>query len=225
VCTFPWGVRAVLGYDKQLCARAVSAFVSELSRSLRRRAKKLLGLASVTQTHTGAVAAIQRTHSALRLNVHYRDERQDFAGERGRAIDAGAAVDLLRVVFQRVLADAQVRGYLLVLFAFNQPHLNFCLALRQAETRLHEPTGGGPCVVTKRSCTTTREPGSLIADMQTMLSSSSLSSARNFPRYQHRARLAVKRVAEDRARERSAASTTPALGSRRHWMPAPALSA
>lgn len=34
------GVRAVLGYDKQLCARAVSAFVAELSRSLRRRAAR-----------------------------------------------------------------------------------------------------------------------------------------------------------------------------------------
>jgi len=57
ICTFPWGVRAVLGYDQQLCARAESAFVSELSRSLRRRAKKLLGLASVTQTQTGAARA------------------------------------------------------------------------------------------------------------------------------------------------------------------------
>src|SRR5688572_21480429 len=27
ICTFPWGVRAALGYDKRLCARAVSAFV------------------------------------------------------------------------------------------------------------------------------------------------------------------------------------------------------
>jgi hypothetical protein len=70
VCTFHWGVRAVLGYDKRLCARTVSAFVAELSRSLRRRAKKHLGLASVAGAHTGAVAAIQRTDSALRLNVH-----------------------------------------------------------------------------------------------------------------------------------------------------------
>jgi hypothetical protein len=45
ICTFPWEARAVLGYDKQLSARVVSAFVSELSRLLRRRAKKRLGLA------------------------------------------------------------------------------------------------------------------------------------------------------------------------------------
>lgn len=45
ICSFPWGVRAVLGYDARLCASAASAFASELMRSLRRRAKKLLGLA------------------------------------------------------------------------------------------------------------------------------------------------------------------------------------
>jgi hypothetical protein len=70
ICTFPWGVRAVLGYDKELCAEAVSAFVRELSRSLKRRAKKLFNLASVAEAHTGAVAALQRTDSSLRLNVH-----------------------------------------------------------------------------------------------------------------------------------------------------------
>jgi Putative transposase len=85
ICTFPWGVRAVLGYDKRLCARAVSAFVSELSRSLRRRANKLLGLASVSEAHTGAVAAIQRTDSALRLNVHVHVLALDGVYVRERA--------------------------------------------------------------------------------------------------------------------------------------------
>jgi Putative transposase/Transposase zinc-binding domain len=70
ICSFPWGVRAVLGYDAELCARAASAFASELMRSLRRRAKKLLGLGSVREAFSGAVVAIQRTDSALRLNVH-----------------------------------------------------------------------------------------------------------------------------------------------------------
>jgi hypothetical protein len=42
-------VWAVLGYDAALCARAASAFASELMRSLRRRAKKLLDLASVSE--------------------------------------------------------------------------------------------------------------------------------------------------------------------------------
>jgi hypothetical protein len=53
VCTFPWGVRAVLGYDKDLCREAASAFAKELSRSLKRRAKALLGLSSVDQALTG----------------------------------------------------------------------------------------------------------------------------------------------------------------------------
>jgi hypothetical protein len=63
-------VRAVLGYDAELCARAANAFASELMRSLRRRAKKLLGLGSVSDALSGAVVAVQRTDSALRLNVH-----------------------------------------------------------------------------------------------------------------------------------------------------------
>ena len=70
ICSFPWGVRAVLGYDAELCASAARAFASELMRSLRLRAKKLLALGSVRDAFSGAVVAIQRTDSALRLNVH-----------------------------------------------------------------------------------------------------------------------------------------------------------
>ncbi len=44
--------------------------MGELCRSLKRRAKRQLGLASVAQAHTGAVCAVQRTDGALRLNVH-----------------------------------------------------------------------------------------------------------------------------------------------------------
>ena len=70
VCTFPWGVRAVLGYDKDLCRAAVSAFAGELSRWQKRQAKRLLGLSSVDQALTGSVAVVQRTDSAIRLNTH-----------------------------------------------------------------------------------------------------------------------------------------------------------
>ncbi len=62
---------ALLGYDRQLCSEVVAAFVAELSRSLRHRAKRELGLDSVADAHTGSVAAVQRTDSALRLNVHF----------------------------------------------------------------------------------------------------------------------------------------------------------
>ena len=43
----------------------------ELSRSLKRRAKKSLGLKTLRAAHTGAVSVIQRGDSALRLNVHF----------------------------------------------------------------------------------------------------------------------------------------------------------
>jgi hypothetical protein len=70
ICSLPWGLRALIGYDRELCAQVVSTFVGELGRSLRKRAKRALGLASVAQAHTGAVCAVQRTDGALRLNVH-----------------------------------------------------------------------------------------------------------------------------------------------------------
>ncbi|MCC6214455.1 MAG: transposase [Polyangiaceae bacterium] len=70
VCSMPWSIRAVLGYHRTLCADVVSAFITEVSRSLKHRAKRELGLASVSLAHTGAVAVVQRADSALRLNVH-----------------------------------------------------------------------------------------------------------------------------------------------------------
>jgi hypothetical protein len=70
ICSLPWGLRALLGYDRKLCAEVVSAFMTEVDRSLRWRAKRELGLASVAEAHTGSVVAVQRTDSALRLNVH-----------------------------------------------------------------------------------------------------------------------------------------------------------
>jgi hypothetical protein len=66
----PLGARAVLGDDAELSASAACAFANELLRSLRRRAKTLLGLGSVSQALPDAAVAIERTDSALRLNVH-----------------------------------------------------------------------------------------------------------------------------------------------------------
>jgi hypothetical protein len=71
ICSLPWGLRALLGYDRKLCSEVASAFVGEMLRSLRRRAKRLLSLASVADAHPGAVAAVHRADSALRLNVHF----------------------------------------------------------------------------------------------------------------------------------------------------------
>lgn len=64
------GLRALAGYDWRLCAQVASTFVGELTCSLKRRAKKELRLPSVADAHPGAVAAVQRTDGALRLNVH-----------------------------------------------------------------------------------------------------------------------------------------------------------
>jgi len=70
IVSLPWGLRALLGYDRVLCAEVVGAFVEELCLSLRRRARRFLALRSVACAHAGAVVAIQRTDGAMRLNVH-----------------------------------------------------------------------------------------------------------------------------------------------------------
>jgi hypothetical protein len=71
VCSLPWRLRVLLGYDKRLCAEVLEVFVLELSRAYKRRAKALLGLSSVDDALTGAVSVIQRGDSALRLNVRF----------------------------------------------------------------------------------------------------------------------------------------------------------
>jgi hypothetical protein len=70
VCSLPWQLRLAVGYDGALCSAVVGAFVEEVQRSYRWRAKWLLGLTSVELAHTGAVTFIQRFDSALRLNPH-----------------------------------------------------------------------------------------------------------------------------------------------------------
>jgi hypothetical protein len=88
ICSLPWGLRALLGYDRKLCSEVTSAFVGEMFRSLRRRAKRLLGLATVTDAHPGAVAAIHRADSALRLNVHFHVLALDGVYVRNDSTDA-----------------------------------------------------------------------------------------------------------------------------------------
>ena len=65
VCSLPWRLRVLLGYDKRLCAEVLEAFVALVSRSYKRRAKALLGLDSTGDAMTGAVSVIQRGDSAL----------------------------------------------------------------------------------------------------------------------------------------------------------------
>jgi hypothetical protein len=70
VCSLPWRLRVLCGYDSALCSDVLGTFVEEVSRSTRRRAKQQLGLASMKHASTGSVLFIQRFDSALRLNVH-----------------------------------------------------------------------------------------------------------------------------------------------------------
>jgi hypothetical protein len=70
VCSLPWELRMAVGYDGALCSALMGAFVEEVQRSYRWRAKRALGLSSVELAHTGAVTFIQRFDSALRLNPH-----------------------------------------------------------------------------------------------------------------------------------------------------------
>jgi hypothetical protein len=66
VCSLPWRLRYLCGYERKLCAAVLGAFVGELSRSLRLRAKHWLGLRSVEQAHAGVVTFVQRFDSGPR---------------------------------------------------------------------------------------------------------------------------------------------------------------
>ena len=88
VCSLPWSLRTPLGYDRELCADVMSAFARALERSTCRRAKNLLGLASMDDALFGAVTFVQRSDSALRLDPHAHTLALDGVYVR----DAGALV-------------------------------------------------------------------------------------------------------------------------------------
>jgi L-lysine 2,3-aminomutase len=44
VCSLPWQLRTLLGYDRQLCSAVMGALVKELTRSYERRAMLLTKL-------------------------------------------------------------------------------------------------------------------------------------------------------------------------------------
>ena len=71
VCSLPWRLRYAMGYDAKLCSAVLGAFIGALERSLRRRAKRELGLRSVEDAQFGALTFVQRGDSSLRLNVHF----------------------------------------------------------------------------------------------------------------------------------------------------------
>ena len=58
------------GYKRAFCTEIIEAFVASLTTELRQRAKRQLGLSSVSKAHAGLVTFVQRSDGALRLNVH-----------------------------------------------------------------------------------------------------------------------------------------------------------
>lgn len=120
VCTLPWRLRYLCGYDKVLCRDVLNAFVYEVMRSLRHRAKKVWGLSSVSQAHPGTVTFIQRFDSALRLNVHLHTLALDgvyVRGDDGRLefleLDeptAAEVADVTRRTAKRVAAILERHG-------------------------------------------------------------------------------------------------------------------
>jgi hypothetical protein len=61
----------------------LAAFTSEVQRSLKHRAKKVFGLASMSEAFVGGITFIQRFDSALRLNVHFHSLFLDGVYVRG----------------------------------------------------------------------------------------------------------------------------------------------
>ena len=68
VFTLPIPLRYRVAYDRDLCSDVLGVFIRTVSRSLRRRAKKLLGIEHV---QSGSVTQIQRWGGAMNLNVHF----------------------------------------------------------------------------------------------------------------------------------------------------------
>jgi hypothetical protein len=68
---FPPPLRYLLPYDPDLVTELLQAYTESLFHSLRWRAKRILGLASVNHAHPGAVTAIHRCSSNLQANIHF----------------------------------------------------------------------------------------------------------------------------------------------------------
>jgi len=83
VCSLPWSLRYALAYDRALCADVLDAFLGALTRSLRRRAKRELGLRSVEDARAGAVTFVQRSDGSLRINPHFHTLALDGVYVRG----------------------------------------------------------------------------------------------------------------------------------------------
>jgi hypothetical protein len=86
VLTLPHALRYRLAYDPGLTSRVLAEFVRAIFNSLRRRARRELGIAT---SRCGAVTFVQRAGDALNLNVHFHNVAIDgvyAAGEDGAPV-------------------------------------------------------------------------------------------------------------------------------------------
>lgn len=181
VCSFPWGLRVLLGYDRNLCADVLGAFAEEVSRSLRWRAKRLFGLKSVEDAHTGAITFVQRFDSALRLNVHSHVLALDgvyVEGEAGAlsfmalpAPSADKVLDVAQRTAKRVAALLDKRGRSLeesedesAKLAQDQPVLASCYAAAaEGKVLLGDRAGQRTTRVVRPEDARADEPATIIA--------------------------------------------------------------
>ncbi len=70
VLTLPIPLRYRVAYDRNLCSDVLGVFIRTVLRSLRRRAKRHLG---IDRGQSGSVTQIQRWGGAVNLNVHYHE--------------------------------------------------------------------------------------------------------------------------------------------------------
>lgn len=153
VCSFPWSIRYALGYDRQLFSDVLDAFARALARSLRRRAKKKLGLRSVGDALVGAITFVQRSDASLRLNPHLHTLALDGVYVRDvdgtlRFHELGApsneeVLDVARFTYERLVRVLERHGRALEgegdapdALAAEEPVLASCYAASAADVQL-----------------------------------------------------------------------------------------
>jgi hypothetical protein len=117
VLTLPFELRARLAYDGQLLGEVTRLFVGSVLGFYRRTMRDLH---RIDGGQSGAVTALQRVSSDLRLNPHMHsvvldgvfseDESGDLVFHRLPSLDNSEVLDLLQTVRARVLALLERRG-------------------------------------------------------------------------------------------------------------------
>jgi len=121
VLTLPPPLRYLVAYDSSLCSAVLTCFIRAVFCWQRHKAKTELGLGSVKEAHPAAATVIQRSGSALNLNVHFHTAAADgvFVQTQPdeapvfRALPAPSPGEIASVAWdacQRTLAVLRKRG-------------------------------------------------------------------------------------------------------------------